>query len=129
MSATVTKLPFSFAKRHGVLLLRLEETSAVIAYHQNPDLTVLHELRRHFAKPLLLEAVSAEKFSELLVKHYETDSNTAMLMAEDLGESLNLQDLMQELPKPEDLLEKQDEAPIIRLLNALLSEAIKEFNN
>jgi len=30
------------------------------------------------------------------------------------------------LPKVEDLLEKQDDAPIIRLLNALLSEAIKE---
>ncbi len=33
---------------------------------------------------------------------------------------------MHELPKAEDLLEKQDDAPIIRLLNALLSEAIKE---
>ena len=47
-------------------------------------------------------------------------------MAEDLGDSLNLLELMQELPKAEDLLEKQDDAPIIRLLNALLSEAIKE---
>lgn len=126
MNSETIKLPFSFAKRHGVLLLRKDETSTVIAYHKNPDLTVLSELRRHFDKPLVLESVTPEKFNELLVKHYETDSNTAMLMAEDLGEHLNLQDLMQELPKPEDLLEKQDEAPIIRLLNALLSEAIKE---
>jgi general secretion pathway protein E len=43
-----------------------------------------------------------------------------------LGDALNLSDLMHELPKAEDLLEKQDDAPIIRLLNALLSEAIKE---
>jgi general secretion pathway protein E len=49
-----------------------------------------------------------------------------MHMAEDLGDALNLADLMHELPKAEDLLEKQDDAPIIRLLNALLSEAIKE---
>jgi general secretion pathway protein E len=49
-----------------------------------------------------------------------------MQMAEDLGDSLSLTDLMHELPKAEDLLEKQDDAPIIRLLNALLSEAIKE---
>jgi general secretion pathway protein E len=39
---------------------------------------------------------------------------------------MDLFHLLQELPKPEDLLEKQDDAPIIRLLNALLSEAIKE---
>lgn len=76
--------------------------------------------------PLELELVSDELFNESLVKIYETDSTTAMQMAEDLGESLNLSELMHELPKAEDLLEKQDDAPIIRLLNALLSEAIKE---
>src|SRR6202041_51024 len=50
----------------------------------------------------------------------------AMLLAEDMGETMDLFDLIHELPKAEDLLEKQDDAPIIRLLNALLSEAIKE---
>src|SRR5437899_6534115 len=39
---------------------------------------------------------------------------------------MDLRDLIHDLPKPEDLLERQDDAPIIRLLNALLSEAIKE---
>ncbi len=125
------KLPFTFAKKTGLLLAGIEnegskEALAKIVYCHKPRTLHFIELRRYLALPLQLEQVSAEHFNQLLVKLYETDTNTAMQMAEDFGEELNLFDLMQELPQTEDLLEKQDEAPIIRLLNALLSEAIKE---
>ncbi len=43
-----------------------------------------------------------------------------------IGEDINLDEIAQHLPKPEDLLENADEAPIIRLINALLAEAVKE---
>jgi len=117
---------FAFAKRHGVLITGVENNIAKVVYHQKPSLAVLQEVRRQLQMPIDLEQVNSESFNELLVKTYETDASTAMQMAEDLGESLNLSDLMHELPKAEDLLEKQDDAPIIRLLNALLSEAIKD---
>jgi len=120
------KLSFSFAKRYGVLVTNVSETHAAVIYRNKPSVTILNELRRHFSLPITLDQVDDDTFGKLLVKHYETDTNTAMLMAEDLGGSMDLFDLMNELPKPEDLLEKQDDAPIIRLLNALLSEAIKE---
>lgn len=120
------KLPFSFAKRYGVLITHIENDKATVVYHSKPTTAILNELRRHLALPMTLESVDEESFGRLLVKHYETDTNIAMQMAEDMGDSMNLFDLMQELPKSEDLLEKQDDAPIIRLLNALLSEAIKD---
>jgi general secretion pathway protein E len=126
MSAGINPIRFAFAKRHGVLLAGIENNIATIIYHQTPTLAVLNEIRRQLQMPLTLSAVSDAAFNEALVKTYETDSSTAMQMAEDLGESLNLSDLMHVLPKAEDLLERQDDAPIIRLLNALLSEAIKE---
>lgn len=119
-------LRFTYAKRHGVLVDLLDEASAQVIYHASPSLTVINEIRRQLQRPFSLHQVSEQEFNERLVKTYETDSATAMQMAEGLGDSLNLSDLMQELPKAEDLLEKQDDAPIIRLLNALLSEAIKE---
>ncbi len=121
-----TSIPFTFAKRNGVLLSEVVNGVAKIAYHSKPSITILAELRRFLNLPLELMEVSEEAFGKLLVKTYETDSNLAMQMAEDMGEEMDLFHLMQELPKPEDLLEKQDDAPIIRLLNALLSEAIKE---
>jgi general secretion pathway protein E len=120
------KIPFIFAKRHGVLFTGIENDCAKIIYRNHPSVNILSELRRYLNMPIVIESVDEETFGKLLVKSYETDSNTAMQMAEDLGESLNLTDLMHQLPKPEDLLETQDDAPIIRLLNALLSEAIKE---
>jgi general secretion pathway protein E len=49
-----------------------------------------------------------------------------MQMMEGLGEELDLFQVAQQLSEPEDLLESKDDAPIIRLINALLSEAIKE---
>lgn len=117
---------FAFAKRHGVLVTHVSDDSAKIIYQQQPSLAVLSEIRRQLQMPIAMQKVSDAMFNAELVKTYETDSSTAMQMAEDMGESMNLFDLMHDLPKPEDLLEKQDDAPIIRLLNALLSEAIKE---
>lgn len=119
-------LRFAFAKRHGVLVTTVENNTANVIYCRHPSLQVLTEIRRQLNMPVTLEQVSEQRFNESLVKMYETDSTTAMQMAEDLGESMNLADLMLDLPKAEDLLEHQDDAPIIRLLNALLSEAIKE---
>jgi general secretion pathway protein E len=123
---TSPKIPFSFAKRFGVLLSTIENDIATIIFHAKPSPATLTELRRFLAMPLTLAQVSEEAFTKFLVKTYETDSSLAMQMAEDMGDDMDLFHLMQELPKPEDLLEKQDDAPIIRLLNALLSEAIKE---
>jgi general secretion pathway protein E len=117
---------FSFAKKHGVVVTNIESDVATVMYHQPPSQHVIADIRRQLEKPLTLTKVSEQAFNEHLVKTYETDSTTAMQMAEDLGDSLSLSDLMHVLPKAEDLLEKQDDAPIIRLLNALLSEAIKE---
>jgi general secretion pathway protein E len=118
-------LKFSFAKQHGVLVEDPDKTPVTVLYYKPPTLSALAELRRYFGKPLQLQAVSESDFNEKLIAHYETDTATAMHLAEGLGDSLNLADLITTLPKPEDLLEKQDEAPIIRLLNALLNEAIK----
>jgi len=119
-------LRFAFAKHHGVLVTAVENNTANIIYYHKPTLSALTEIRRQLSMPVTLEQVSEQRFNEVLVKIYETDSTTAMQMVEDLGDSMNLADLMLDLPKPEDLLEQQDDAPIIRLLNALLSEAIKE---
>jgi general secretion pathway protein E len=124
--ANSIKIPFTFAKRYGVLVTAIENGIANIIFRATPTAAVLSELRRHLAMPLALAEVNDETFTKFLVKAYETDSSVAMQMAEDMGDDMDLFHLMQELPKPEDLLEKQDDAPIIRLLNALLSEAIKE---
>ena len=119
-------LPYTFAKRYGVLLKEINENSAIIYHTSLPNLATLSELRRFLQHPFTLEAISKESFNQLLEKIYHTDSSTAMQMAEDMSEESDLFQMMEDLPKTEDLLESEDDAPIIRLLNALFTQAIKQ---
>jgi len=119
-------LPFAFAKRHGVILTAHNDTRATICYRPTLTQSSLNEVRRFLRLPLQLEPVSVEQFNKLLTAHYEQHSSQSMQMMEGLGDELDLFQVAQQLSEPEDLLESDDDAPIIRLINALLSEAIKE---
>jgi len=48
------------------------------------------------------------------------------VLAGDLAQDLDFGRLLQEIPKVEDLLESQDDAPVIRLINALLTQALRD---
>lgn len=121
----MTTLRLSYAKQHGVLL-QMQEHHIDVLFCVEPSLTVLTELRRQTKQPLRLIQVDQAAFNATLVKTYESTSTAAMQVAEDFGEKLSLSSLMEHLPKTEDLLDQQDDAPIIHLLNALLNEAIQE---
>jgi general secretion pathway protein E len=77
----------------------------------------------------MVDHVSVEsevEFNRLLSRHFENNRETSFTEAEKIGGELNLDDVARELSEPEDLLESDDDAPIIRLINALITEAIKE---
>jgi general secretion pathway protein E len=118
--------PYGFAKRHGVVVGH-EINGRVMVFHR-PDTktTVLAEIRRFLSTPLMLSSVSEAEFNNLLTQHYESSSGGAMAMMEDIGGDLDLNSLAESLPEPEDLMEAEDDAPIIRLINALLTEAIRK---
>jgi general secretion pathway protein E len=118
--------PFTFAKRHGILVSEHSEDQASVMLSPQADPRALIEVRRFVGCPLRIAAISKEQFDALLASSYEQRSNEAMQMMEDLGEDLDLFTIAQALPETEDLLESEDDAPIIRLINALLTEAIKE---
>jgi general secretion pathway protein E len=120
-------LPFAFAKRHGVILTNIDAHVATLCYRPTITQQTLSEVRRFLGIPLTLQPVSGEQFDTLLTTHYEQQQATqTMQVMEGLGEELDLFEVAQQLSEPEDLLESDDDAPIIRLINALFSEAIKE---
>jgi len=118
--------PFMFAKRHGVLVAGEEDGKVVVIHTANIDPVAVVELRRLMGQPLKLQLVDQEQFDSKLAVTYEQDSNEAMLMMGDIGDDMDLMQIAEHLPEPEDLLESEDDAPIIRLINALLTEAVKE---
>lgn len=119
------RLPYHFAKKHGAVVTHRDdhiEISHLSGLH--PDVMV--ELRRCFQKPLRLHPVSQEDFNRLLAKAYESGTETAMEAITGLEDNVDLSQLMQSMPAAKDLLESDDDAPVIRLINALLTQAIKQ---
>lgn len=120
------RFAYSFAKRHGLILERCDEAAAFVIHRPGLKLASLAEARRLLGMPLCLREVSADSFSEALAKAYQSDSSESMQMVEGIGDNLDLASLAELVPETEDLMEQEDDAPIIRLINALLTEAIRE---
>ena len=120
------RLPFAYAKRHGVLIHQWEDGRALLWCRPDVNSAALAEVRRYLGAPLVLQPLEPGKFDALLRQAYEQGSTEAMEIMEDMGGDMDLSRIAQDLPEPEDLLESEDDAPIIRLLNALLTQAVKE---
>ena len=119
-------LPFAFAKRHGVLARRLADGSVNTLVRANADPVSLTEARRVIGDALNTSIISIEEFEQTLQQAYEDNSGSTMQMVEGFDDESDLLRVAQELPEPSDLLEADDDAPIIRLINAVLTAAIKE---
>ena len=118
-------LPFGYARAHNVMLLSNGESCEVFCLAATAPQALL-EARRVAGMPFSLERLEAEAFEKLLVLSYQRDSAEARRMMADIGNELDLYTLAEELPDTDDLLDSEDDAPIIRLINAMLTEAIKE---
>lgn len=125
--ALPARLPFAFARRFGVALATAPpwpDGSVTLVCRELPSLATLAEARRFARRGLVVKPVGEAKFDELLGQIYARDAGQAQQMAEDIGDDLSLARLADSVPEAEDLLEQEDDAPIIRLINALLAEAI-----
>lgn len=124
------RLSFAFAKRYGILLQPSTEAFGPervrLSVRQDTPESALFEVRRCVGKPVDVDVLSDEAFEQALITVYETGSDETEYLAGNINEELDLYRLARELPETQDLLEQSDDAPIIRLINALLSQAIKE---
>ncbi|WP_455206297.1 type II secretion system ATPase GspE [Kaarinaea lacus] len=119
-------LPFAFAKRNGVFVKEVHGGEAVVLSRPDVSHLIVAELRRYLGMPVRLEMTTPDEFDAQLQRAYEEGSGEAMQMMDDLDEDADLFSVANQLPEPEDLLESEDDAPIIRLINALFTQAIKE---
>ena len=118
-------VPFTFAQNRNILLDR--QGSGPVLYYVPPlDPDVLLEVRRFVGEAFTLQVLDGEQFRQRLTLAYQRTQNEAAQMAEDLSADVDLAQLVDELPDVGDLMDAEDDAPIIRLINAILSQAVKE---
>lgn len=119
------RLPFGFAKRFGVMISYTGEQPELLI-KSDTQMPALMETRRLLGEALPFRVVSDEEFDLTIEQAYQRNASETQQLMEDIGNEVDLFSIAEELPGTEDLLESEDDAPIIKLINATLSEAIKE---
>ncbi len=129
--SVVKVLPFGFAKRHGVIVVPgtidsgADSGAVDLVFREGLTAGVLAEVRRVCQRAITPRLVDQTMFDRYLSETYQNDSGAAMQMIEDLGDEVDLSSLAEAIPETGDLLEQEDDAPIIKLINSLLGEAVK----
>jgi general secretion pathway protein E len=118
------KLVYSFAKERGLIVLDAAARPMVIGARGKPDPWAIVEARRVAGGPIVIDEMPPEAFERRLSEIYSVDGIKAgdFEMNVDAGD---LASLAEGLPQTADLLDAQDDAPVIRLINALIAEAVK----
>jgi general secretion pathway protein E len=110
------------------LLLEDDGHALTLWHHGQPDLSALGEvMRKYLSEPALtLERLDAAALAQRISSAYAKGESSAAAVVSEVESDADLTRMMQELPAVEDLLEAADDAPIIRMLNALLTQAARD---
>ncbi len=122
----IKHLPYQFAKSNGVVAVELKSDNSAILYHlPNVTLQTIAEVKRVLQCNIHLKEVDHNEFQQHLSQTYQSQS--AIIDAtESMEGNLDLMQIAGQVPNGDDLLDTQDDAPIIRLINALFTQAIKQ---
>ncbi len=129
--ATVRLLPYHFAKAKGVITARQIGNEIETWLAPDPASSTLSEVRRMTGKGLKPVLLSRDEFNTRLAQAYAggdsgADDSAVQEIASNIESDADLAQLTASLPEITDLLETENDAPIIRLINALLTQAVRE---
>ena len=119
-------IPYGFARKFGVALMRADDGHLSVALREGEDPRILIEVRRFMAKPFDVEWVAPDAFDRLLSERYAMDGDAAAAAAGSLGLGDELDLIAGNIPTADDLLDTADDAPAIRLINGIIAEAVRQ---
>lgn len=122
----INKISINYAKKNQILPIKIEDSTALVALSDPLNLFSIDDVSRILNKSIKPVIVSPGILEDAINKVYDRAQSSAEKMMDDLEEEESLDVIAHELEEPADLLESTDEAPIIRLVNSLLYQAVKE---
>ena len=117
-------LPYGFAKSHS-LLLEDDGQQLTLWSAEQTSIAAMSEVLRVYEVQAFEREPQASMAQRIAVAYAGGESSAATVIGE-VESAVDLGRLMQDLPAVEDLLEAANDAPIIRMLNALLTQAAKD---
>ncbi len=119
-------LPYAYARDHAIVLRPLGEREAEVLLTPATPPAALNEVMR--ASPVRLRPllVTPEQLAAAMSQAYADGGDSAQRIVGDIEGEFDITRVMQEVRDVEDLLEAEDDAPIIRMINALLTQAARD---
>ena len=117
-------LPYAFA-RANQLLLEEGDGEMTLWHAEGPAQSAWAEVMRKYAVRTVQQAKAGDLAQRISAAYAQGESSAATVVSE-VENDADLSRMMQDLPAVEDLLETSDDAPIIRMLNALLTQAARD---
>jgi general secretion pathway protein E len=117
-------LPYAFARANGILLECNDGRTTMWASNKVSP-AALSEVMRLFVVNTI-EQEPDETLAQRIAATYAGGGGSAAAVVGEVESAVDLSRMMQDLPAVEDLLEASNDAPIIRMLNALLTQAAKD---
>jgi len=121
----LTRLPINFAKRHQLIPIGRDGGRTLLAVADPGTLGPIDDVRVLLQRPVSVVVAPGPAIVDAINRVYDMASGSASDVMDDLHEE-NLDHIAGELEEPRDLLDADDEAPIIRLVNSLLFQAVKD---
>ena len=117
----IKQFPISFAKRFRILPINKDNGTLKVVFAPPQELYALDEVRSRFNCSLETYITLERVLTDSINRVYEQGKD---VVSEDINEGSGLSDM--EFTEPQDLIEAEDEAPIIKFINTLLFQAVRE---
>ena len=126
IEATLPIIPYGFARKMGLAVISEDGGMPVIAMRKGASPNALAELRRFLKVPFTIAQVDAAAFDGHLSSTYAMDGEAAALAVGSMGMDDELGAIATGIPTAEDLLDSNDDAPAIRLINGVIADAVRQ---
>ena len=119
-------VPYGFARTHQVLVTGVSGDAVEVWVGDRTPRSALAELSRTLPLRLVMVHKPEAELAAAISRAYSQQEGSAASVVDEVESDLDLSRLLQDIPKIEDLLEADDDAPIIRMINALLTQASRD---
>ena len=116
-------LPYDFVKENEVIVAETEHGYLALSPYQL-TITLYQEIQRYLKSDFKFEICSSDKFNELLTNSFSSTNHNNDI-SDELSDEFDLKDFAGSINATEDLLSGNNDAPIIKLINGIISQAIR----
>ncbi len=126
MDSAQRYVPYAFARDNAILLRPHSDSDAEVWIAETTPLAALNEVMRVFPGRVTPVLVESPALLEAIAQSYSASEGSAQQIVGDIEGEFDITRMLAEVPDIEDLLETEDDAPIIRMINALLTQAARD---